>query len=241
MPSIIDRLARNIFQKATVTYKAKVSPDTFHIKIKGDGFLGYTYTPGEHLRLFVGMDKDTALDQKLRTYSIWAHDATEGVVDIAICTHSAGIGATWVQQVAVGDMIHYMGPRDKLIIDPSGGAALMIGDASALSHLYAIRRGIPETKKVIGLIYADHKSDLYADIDGSLPFRFLQLPLHPTEQIIKEINSVRDQLPSNTIAYLAGDARLCKDIGRYLRQDLNWDSWQVKSKGFWMPGKTGMD
>jgi NADPH-dependent ferric siderophore reductase len=241
MPSIVDLVVKNIFQQAIITFKAKITPSSYHIKLQADEFKSYAYIPGEHLRLFVGLGKETGLDEKLRTYSIWAFDAEQGVVDLAVCTHSSGIGATWAREVNVGDTIYYKGPTAKLVIDHAGSDALMIGDDSALSHLYAIRRSIPATKRVTGLIYAGDKSALYADIDGNRPFNFLELPQNPTDQLIAEISALKDQFPKGTIAYLAGDARVCKDLGRYLRQELKWEGWQVKSKGFWMPGKTGMD
>ena len=241
MSSIIDLLAKNIFENATVTHKVPIAPGTFHMKLESQKFKNYTYTAGEHLRLFVGIDKDTSLNEKLRTYSIWEYNTREGVVDIVVCTHSLGIGTAWAQSVQVGDTVYYMGPKGKLTTDHAGSSYLMIGDDSSLSHLYAIRRGVHATKKVRGLIYASEMSQLYADVDGSLPFTFFALPANPVGELIAQIDSIKGELSVGTIAYLAGDTRVCKTLSRYLRQDMKWDSWQVKSKGFWMPGKTGMD
>jgi NADPH-dependent ferric siderophore reductase len=241
MSSIVDLLAKNIFQKAIVSYKAAISPHAFHIRLQDDTFKSHPYIPGEHLRLFVGLDKGTALNEKLRTYSIWAHNAAEGTVDIAACTHSPGVGTTWAREVQAGDTIYYKGPTAKLTINHSAASYLMVGDDSALSHLYAIRRGIPAVKDVKGLIYANDKADLFPDIDGSRPFKFLSLPPNPTDRLIAEISAIRDQLSPATIVYLAGDARVCKALARFLKQEMRLDGSRIQSKGFWMPGKTGMD
>ncbi len=91
------------------------------------------------MRLFVGVDKDTPLDSKVRTYSIWNHDAKVGSVELAICTHSTGIGSLWIKSVNVGDSIYYMGPKGKLTV-ATGDTHIFLGDLSGLSHMYALKR-----------------------------------------------------------------------------------------------------
>ena len=200
---------------------------------------GHHFTPGEHLRLFVGFDKGTALDSKLRTYSIWDLDNHSGIADLAICTHSSGIGSQWIVKVRVGEDIYYMGPKGKLTIDPEADSHLMISDPSALSHMYAIHRHIPVGQKSIGIIYASDIFDHYADTDGSKPFEFMPLSYDPTEVLIQKSLSLKDSLSGKTTIYLGGDARVCKSLSSYFRR--NWPDATVLSKGFWMPGKTGMD
>ena len=239
MPSIIDSLAKNIFQKATVIYKLQIAPHVYHIKLQSDAFSSHQYVPGEHLRLFVGLDRDTALDSKLRTYSIWDYDSSKGLADVAICSHSTGIGATWIRQVQEGETIHYMGPKGKLVIDLNADSSLMICDPSALSHMYAIKRHIAPAKMTPGIIYSADPSDHYADVDGIRPFQFLPLGFDPTDRLIEAANALKGSLSGRIAIYLAGDARVCKSLSRHFRQ--NWPDANVLSKGFWMPGKTGMD
>jgi NADPH-dependent ferric siderophore reductase len=115
----------------------------------------------------------------------------------------------------------------------------MIGDPSALSHMYAIRRHIVSGKINFGITYAHDAADHYADIDGSRPFQFLLLDYDPTEALIKEADALKNNLSESAVIYLAGDARVCKSLGRHFRD--NWPNATVRTKGFWMPGKTGMD
>ena len=239
MPSFIDSLAKNIFQKATVIYKQQIAPYVYHIRIQDEALKDHHYIPGEHLRLFVGIDRGTALNSKLRTYSIWDHSSMQGTVDMAVCVHSSGIGATWAGEVSVGEAIHYMGPKGKLTIDFNADSGILISDPSALSHMYAIRRHIGSGKAAIGITYASDVSDYYADIDGSRPFRFIQADSDPSERIIQELDVLKDKLPGRPAIYIGGDARVCKSLSQYLRQ--SWPHATIASKGFWMPGKTGMD
>ena len=239
MPSIIDTLAKSIFSKATVIYKEQIAPKVYYVRIQSESLKDHHYIPGEHVRIFVGIDKDTALDSKLRTYSIWDHDRSRGTIDLAMCMHSTGIGATWAAQVRTGEDIYYMGPKGKLTIDYAAESSLMIGDPSALSHMCAIRRHIAPGKKNFGITYAHDPADHYADIDGSRPFRFLQLEYDPTEALISEADALKDNLSERPVIYLGGDARVCKSLGRHFRN--NWPNATVRARGFWMPGKTGMD
>jgi len=239
MPSIIDTLAKSIFSKAKVTYKEQIAPKVYHIRIQSYSLQGHHYIPGEHLRLFVGIDRDTAINSKLRTYSIWDHNSSRGTADMAVCVHSTGIGATWASQVRTGEDVYYMGPKGKLTIDYAAESSLMIGDPSALSHMYAIRRHIVSGKINFGITYAHDAADHYADIDGSRPFQFLLLDYDPTEALIKEADALKNNLSESAVIYLAGDARVCKSLGRHFRD--NWPNATVRTKGFWMPGKTGMD
>ncbi|MCW3127481.1 MAG: side tail fiber protein [Bacteroidetes bacterium] len=239
MASLVDSLTRSIFNKATVIYKQQVAPHVYHLRIRSEALKGRHLVAGEHLRLFVGIGRDTTLDSKVRTYSIWDHDSTQGVADLAVCTHSSGIGSRWITEVAAGEDIYYMGPKGKLVIDTNAGSHLLISDPSALSHMYAIRRAIPPDAQVAGITYSSDVSDHYADVDGSRPFDFMLLQYDPTESLIEKSNSLRHLLSQKTTVYIAGDARVCKSLSRYFRQ--NWPAEEVRSKGFWMPGKTGMD
>jgi NADPH-dependent ferric siderophore reductase len=228
MPSIIDTLAKSIFSKAKVTYKEQIAPKVYHIRIQSDSLQGHHYIPGEHLRLFVGIDRDTAINSKLRTYSIWDHNSSRGTADMAVCVHSTGIGATWASQVRTGEDVYYMGPKGKLTIDYAAESSLMIGDPSALSHMYAIRRHIVSGKINFGITYAHDAADHYADIDGSRPFQFLLLDYDPTEALIKEADALKNNLSESAVIYLAGDARVCKSLGRHFRD--NWPNATVRRK-----------
>lgn len=239
MASIIDSLTRSIFNKAILTYRHQIAPATWHIRIQSDALVGHTFTAGEHLRLFVGLDRDTAMNSKLRTYSIWAFDAASGTADLAICAHSNGIGSIWIKEVAVGDAIHYMGPKGKLVIDTAGKSHLLIGDPSALSHLYAIRSHLSTAQEAAGIFYSPDEADHYADLDGSRPFQFLRVGGVPTEPLIAAAEQLKSSLRPALTIYIGGDMRVCKELGRYFRQ--NWPHAEVRAKGFWMPGKVGMD
>lgn len=239
MPSLIDSLAKNIFQKAIVVEKQRIAAHVYRIRIQSDSLKVYAHVPGDHLRLFVGIGRDTALNSKLRTYSVWDHDRASGTIDIAVCMHSAGIGATWAEKVEIGEDIHYMGPKGKLTIDTNAESSLMICDPSGLSHMYAIHRQISAGKKNYGVVYAADPSDYYADIDGSKPFSFFRLEYDPMRKLIEAANALKDSLSERPTIYLGGDARVCKSMGRYFME--NWPNAAVRSRGFWMPGKTGMD
>lgn len=239
MPSIIDSLSKSIFKKAILTYKQQIAPHSYHVRLQSDALKGHRFTAGEHLRLFVGIGRDTAMNSKVRTYSIWAFDSTTGTADLAVCTHSNGIGSTWIREVTVGKAIHYMGPKGKLVIDRAARSHLLIGDPSALSHLYAIRSQLSAAQQASGLLYTPDEADYYADLDGVRPFELARLHYDPTQALIDRAEQLKSTLPPALTIYLAGDMRVCQSLGRHFRQ--NWQHAEVRVKGFWMPGKVGMD
>lgn len=240
MSSLVDSLVKNIFNSAVVVQRKQLAPQVLHIRLQGKGFSEHKYIPGEHLRIFVGVDKNTALDSKLRTYSVWKHDGKIGSVDLAVCTHSTGIGANWARDVKVGNTVHYMGPKGMLTIE-DGDTHFFIGDLSALSHMYALRNGVSSGAKTFGLVYGEDEAEYFADLDGQKPFTFLKLPENPVGELISYFEQHSKDAKGRTVIYLGGDARVCKTLGRYFRNDAGWSHATVKTKGFWMPGKTGMD
>ena len=239
MPSLIDSLAKNIFQKAVVTDKQRIAPHAYRIRIQADALKEYAHIAGDHLRLFVGIGRDTALKSKLRTYSVWNHNSVEGSIDMAVCVHSSGIGAVWAEQVRVGEWIHYMGPKGKLTIDHGAESSLMICDPSALSHMYAIWRQAGSSSKHMGIVYAADPSDHYADLDGGKPFSFFTLDHDPTQKLVDAASDLKDKLSARPTIYLGGDARVCRSLSHFFKE--NWPNAAVRSRGFWMPGRTGMD
>jgi len=71
-------------------------------------------------------------------------------------------------------------------MDKTADSYLMIGDLSALSHLYVLNRNLPKPKHVESVIYNKHSTDFFEDIDGSRPFNFYCLELNPIIEV-KEI------------------------------------------------------
>src|SRR5690554_54651 len=168
---IIENLLKLRLQPAEIVYKAELSASAFHICLKSEKLKYDGFVPGYFLRLGVGMDDESSgIRDKVRSYTAWDYDPVQGIVDLAVATHSHGVGSQWAQRVSIGDQIYFTWHKCKLIVDDTADSYLMIGDLSALAHMYKIRRHLPEKKQVQGIFYSQKKTDLFQDVDGSEHF-----------------------------------------------------------------------
>jgi NADPH-dependent ferric siderophore reductase len=117
----------------------------------------------------------------------------------------------------------------------------MIGDLSALAHLYCIKGNLAANKKVESIIYSQDKNDLFADLDGSNPLNFYQLPPNPTAELIRQIQGVIPKMHGKKVVYIGGDSRVCVALTQYFRNELGWSKDQLKVKPFWNPEKKGLE
>jgi len=239
---IIENLLKLRLQPAEIVYKAPLSPAAFHIRLKSEKLKYDGFVPGYFLRLGVGMDDDThGIRDKVRSYTAWDYDANQGTVDLAVATHSKGVGSKWVERCQVGDMVFFTWHKCKLVVDDAADSYLMIGDLSSLAHLYKIRRHLPESKQVEGIFYSQNQPDLFKDIDGSEPFSLHEMPENPVEQLKEKIDAALPAITGKKMVYLAGDSRVCVALNHYFRKELKWDTRQIKTKPFWNPNKKGLD
>jgi NADPH-dependent ferric siderophore reductase len=239
--SLIENIAKLFTLNATVIYKEKLNENVYHIKICGDDLKSLDYVSGQHLRMLVGMGKNTNFKDKVRTYSIWNYDKQQQTIDLAVCSHSSGIGAKWIKDLQINDKIYFSRPKGNFIIDNTGDFYLFIGDISTLGHLYEIRRQLSETKIVKSLIYSDNPNDFFEDLDNNVKFNFKTIKTNPTEQIKADIKEFATKTSGKGIVYIGGDGRVCIELNKYFRNELKWDTKRIKTKPFWHPEKTGLE
>jgi NADPH-dependent ferric siderophore reductase len=137
--------------------------------------------------------------------------------------------------------VYFAWHKGKFLVDDSADSYLMIGDLSALAHLYEIRRNLPLGKKVKSIIYHQNMQELYPDIDGSNPFSFTQLPQNPTAELLQLIKEIIPEMKGEKMIYIAGDSRVCVTLTHYFRNELQWPSSKLKVKPFWNPEKKGLE
>lgn len=239
---IIENLIKRVLPKGIIVQKTKLSPSVYKLRIKSQDLKSLDYTPGYFLRLGVGIGKEEiSFKDKVRSYSIWNIDKEKEIMDLAIATHSNGIGAKWAEVCETGETIHFKFKKGKFLLDKTADSYLMIGDLSALSHLYAINRNLPEEKQVESLIYSQNINELFADIDGSNPFTFYEMPQNPYEDIITNLPKLLSKMQGVKMVYLAGDSRICLALNKHFRKELNWIPRQIKTKPFWNPTKKGLE
>ncbi|REE83952.1 flavin-dependent oxidoreductase [Paenibacillus taihuensis] len=241
----IQNMAKRFSHEAVIVQKRQIADHTYHISMRlKDDAKEFAYTPGEFLRVLVGLDQDAKFMDMIRTYSVWNYDAKSRVIDMAVSTFSNGAGASWAERVNAGDSIYYSGPKGRFTVSGDNDTSdyyILVGDISALAHLYEIRRHLPAQKQVHSFIYADSEKDFFADLDGTTPLSFCRLPMNPSQQLMEQLNPIIQQAKGKGMVYVGGDGRLCVELNKYFRKEHGWEAGQIKTKPFWMPGKKGLE
>ena len=241
--SVLEQLLKSVvLDQAVITEKVKLSTATFKIRIQSDSIKKLDFIPGSFLRMGIGIgNKQLSMKDKIRSYSIWDINKDKGFIDLAIATHSDGIGSQWISNCQIGDTIYYKWKKGNFLADDTADSYVMIGDLSALSHLYMINRHIGKDKQVIGIVYSEHKNEIFTDIDGNFPFDIYELPQNPSGEIITKIKEIVPNLSGKKIAYIAGDSRVCIALNSFFRRELQWETKSIKTKPFWNPEKKGLE
>ena len=241
--SFIETILKSVvLNEAVITEKVKLSEAAFKIRLENENIGKTNFIPGSFLRMGFGIGRDElSLKDKMRSYSIWDIDKDKSYMDVAIAIHSNGIGSQWIKECHVGEKVYFKTKKGNFLADASADSYMMVGDLSALSHLYMIRRNIGKDKQVESILYSQDKQELFPDVDGTLPFDFYGLPKNPSEDIIAMIREKVSIFKGKKMAYIAGDSRICATLNHFFRQELNWETKQVKTKPFWNPDKKGLE
>ena len=233
--TFIETVSKKLLRKSAIIYKQQISDSVYHIRLQSNSLKNVSYRPGCVLRVFCGIDAETGKREKARSYSVWNFNRADQTIDIAVNTHSYGLGSNWAKLCKAGDIVYFTWHRGNYTLDQTGDQYLLIGDLCTLPHFYVINRHLPADKNVDSLIYFGKESDLFPDIDGQQPLSFHHLPVDPTDAIIEKLSTFFLQAAGRRIAYVGGDSRICLSVNRYFRQEIQKSDGQIRLKPFWAP------
>ncbi|MBO2012181.1 siderophore-interacting protein [Hymenobacter negativus] len=232
--SILNSLAQQLTQSATVVAVVRVATHTLRLTLGGPALRTWTYVPGQTLNVFFGLAaRGGAASLRKRTYSVWGYDPMQGHLELAICTFSGGPGARWAEQCQPGDTVHFAGPGGKFVVEPAP-AYVLLGDISCLAHFYALRRRIPAHVPVVSVIHAHQASDCFADLDGSQPLHVVVANTLTAAQYLAEapLQALLAREPQ-ALVYWGGPQATCVAGHRLLQLQYRWPNGQLKTKPFW--------
>lgn len=241
--SLMEKLIKSVvLEEGFIAEKEQLSSSAYRIRLKSESIKSLSFVAGSFLRMGVGLGQDElSLKDKIRSYSIWHIDQEQGFVDIAVATHINGVGSDWIKRCGVGDKVYFKTKKGNFLADASADSYLMVGDLSALSHLYMLRRNIGDNKLIKGLIYNTERKELFADVDGSLPFDLSEMQGENVNVLLKEVKTILPELIGSPKVYIAGDSRICVALHRYFKEEAAWSVKQIKTKPFWNPLKKGLE
>ena len=213
---------------ATVMAHARVAAHTYHVRLVGESLRHLPYTPGYTVDVLLG-----GPGAPHRKYSVWNYEPAAGLLDLAICTFSGGAGAHWVQRLRVGAPVLLSPPRGKLTLLDGFDTYYLLGDATALAHLYELHRNLRLSQHAVGFVYVHAAADMFADLDGSfpLPYQVCQ-PLRPA-QVVAQVRELLPPAPGHDVAYITGDPTTCMALTHLLREQWGLPPQQVRTKPFW--------
>jgi len=227
-----DQPTRYEIYSGIILQKNKIAEHTYHIKVQSTDFARMHYDAGFTLDVFLSNPYDNP-QSEVRPYSFWNYEPVYQVADFAINTFSNGKGAQWIQTVQKGDTIFYTAPVGEFTMDDTADHYFLIGDVTALSHLYEINRAVAVSKEVTSLIYAQHAQDFFPDLDHSYPLKTYTLKTFCAEEIIELIKKHFPRHTPNSIAYIFGDSVTTTSIYDFLKDNPAFDIRRIFVKNFW--------
>lgn len=228
---------------AVVEEKREIAENVYHLRLKGMFLKQMSYQIGQHLHVLVqphieGGILETSVN---RSYSIWNHDRERGELDLAISNLGSGPGAKWITTINRGDTIFFTKPTGRFVL---GGNEFkhhfFIGDISALSHLYFMKRNLPESKSYTGVIYGVNSRSYFPDIDGEYPFEFIKKEDKMLSVIEQKIALLPPQELELTMIYIGGDGDVCISLNKLLKEMYGLSKKNLNIKPFWRKGKKGL-
>lgn len=216
------RLGSAFLRRATVVACTEVGPGFRRITLQSDA---PRPAPGSKLQLLLPSDD-------VRTYTPIASRGEGGLVLLG-WMQAGGPGAQWVSQAAVGSEVHFAGPQRSL--DLPKGPVVIVGDETSVG--------------VAASYAAEREGQVHAVLQGSSPEGLRvaaeSVGLRPTHvvargdtaSLVDAIVAVHASSPSATVG-LTGGSELIVAVRDALRSR---GIRNIKTKAYWIPGKTGLD
>lgn len=166
----------------------------------------------------------------MRTYT--PIPAPRGVTLLA-WTHGNGPGTRWLTNVRANDAIRFMGPQRSLELDL--GPVVLVGDETSVAVAAALSLARPG--QVRAVIQSDATSEV-SEAAASVGLQAVQVvPRGDTGATIDAVDASRSSLPSAVVA-VTGGSQLVIAVRDALRHA---GVPRIKTKTYWIPGKTGLD
>lgn len=214
------RLGSALLRRASVVACKEVAGFR-HVTLRSDA---PRPAPGTKLQLLLPTDD-------VRTYTPIAGD--DGAMVLLGWMHAGGPGARWISQVAVGSELPFAGPQRSLELPD--GPVVIVGDETsvAVAASYAAAR----PGQVHAILQGSSPDELRAAAE-SVGLR----PAHvsargDTNGLVDAIASAHATAPSATLG-LTGGSELIVAVRDALRTR---GIRNIKTKAYWIPGKTGLD
>lgn len=174
----------------------------------------------------------------MRSYTVRAHDAEAGTVDIDFCLHGGGTegpATRWARGARAGDVLGMFGPSDLFAtpVDPGAGAwALLVADACALPALATVVRALPPGHRAVAFVQVagpEERQPLPTAGDLTVHWLYGDGP----ELAVSAVRAAVGLPEGAPYAWLAGEAGAVRALRRHLVEERGADRRAVDFAGYW--------
>lgn len=216
------RALSGFLKEARIVRAEEVGTDFRRIVLAGEG----TPSPEPGTKVQVLLPSD-----EVRTWSPIA--APDGLMLLGY-VHAPGPGGAWMRTAKAGDRVHFVGPQRSLVLPP--GPIILVGDETSVA--VAAGYEVQSRGRVVGAIFeaGDPEATRAAAIEVGLR-AVHTAPRGDTQGMVEAIIQSRTQAAEAVIA-LTGGSELVLAVREGLRARGVPD---IKTKTYWIPGRSGLD
>ncbi|MFI5036499.1 MAG: siderophore-interacting protein [Acidimicrobiales bacterium] len=220
-----------------VVTSVALSPSVREVVLRGQAeVLGGR--PGNDVMVRVEAPGETFLR---RRFSVRALDAGADTFTLWVTTDHEGPASAWAASAIPGDHVDVVGPRGKVVLDPTADWHLFVGDLTGLAAFYRLAESIPAPGRAAFVVEIDH-------LDDALTTAFAE-GVEVTAVFVKR----RGRSPSDPAgllnglatfamppgvghAYVAGEFHAVRAVTTALR-DRGLDDTAISHKPYWRVGR----
>lgn len=193
----------------------------------------------------------------MRGYTIRAHDAARGTVDIDFVLHGGSTGGggrgegpatRWARSAGPGDVLGMFGPSAYFAEPLPLGTTdwlLLAGDESALPAIGTIVEALPEGARAVAFVEVwDADEEQRFESAGEVTVHWLhRASAARSEHLAPLVEAVRAaEFPAGSVfAWLGGEAGAVRALRRHLIGERGLDKRSVHFTGYWRRGLTQDD
>jgi NADPH-dependent ferric siderophore reductase len=181
--------------------------------------------PGTKLQLLLPSDD-------VRTYSPIA-SREDGEIVLLGWKHAGGPGARWVAEVAVGSEVHFAGPQRS--INLPRGPLVIVGDETSVGVAASYAAEWPGAVQAILQGLSPEELHTAAEAVGLRPAHVSAR--NDTSGLVEAVVAAHASSPQAAVV-LTGGSELVVAVREALRTR---GIRNIKTKAYWIPGKTGLD
>jgi NADPH-dependent ferric siderophore reductase len=219
-----------------VTSTASLTPHMQRLELTAAELDGFSYAPGQDVMFLVAADGRKPVR---RRYTIRYLDLAARTLTIDVVLHGDGPGERWVRSARPGDRIEGIGPRGKIVPDPSAEWHLFMGDEAALPAMLAMTESLPgdaDATLVLEMPGADDEQEVLVAARTRISWLHrLGRPAGDPAMLAAEAAEV-ELPPGDGHAYLLGEAKVVLAM-REVLASRGLPEEQMSPKAYWGRGR----